>query len=187
MSDSDFGSELSGLNDGLARKLPHDPGHGIGDDIGQGWLQTPFSLETPDWSRLESQDLYLALCESSGVGKAILDEHGNLLNISSSLLNLLGYTKTERQNQSLLELLADDESGRLAFFIQELLSGRLASYQAGKKLRHREGQTLHVGLHLVRLTEPGSALNELQALLEASGGALFFERQGQAEICRIRL
>lgn len=104
------------------------------------------------------------LFEASGIGKAILNEQGQVKTSNRSLSEMLGYAAAELSGQALSDWLGPEDQSMMNQICAQLVKGQLDAYQTEKSLLPKAGQSLRARVHLVRLFEPVSG--EISLLLE---------------------
>jgi diguanylate cyclase (GGDEF)-like protein/PAS domain S-box-containing protein len=78
------------------------------------------------------------------IGMALVDGEGRWLEVNDALCRITGYSRNELMASTLADLTVPDDVHLDAQPIEDMLSGRISSYQVEKRYRHAKGHHLWV-------------------------------------------
>ncbi len=125
------------------------------------------SLSEVDVSRERTEALWWrSVFENSAIGVAVADLNGRVLATNANYQQMLGYTESEFQGLSFLEITHEDYREANWALVQELLKGTRDQFQMEKPYRHKDGSLVWVRNNVSLVRDPESASPFLLALSE---------------------
>src|ERR1044071_1383089 len=93
--------------------------------------------------------------ENSAIGVAVADLNGRVLATNANYQKMLGYTESEFQEISFLDITHEDHREANWTLVKELLEGKRDQFQIEKQYRHKDGSLVWVNnnVSLVRGTD----------------------------------
>lgn len=105
---------------------------------------------------MELEDnLFESAFNFSSIGMAIVSLEGAWLNVNNSLSRMLGYTEDEFQELTFQEITHPEDLSKDLHFVQELLSGKISSYEMEKRYFHRSGSIVWASLSVSLIRKNG--------------------------------
>src|ERR1044072_4305237 len=116
-------------------------GH-IGSTIG---TTDGHSASEVDTSQERTEALrWRSVFENSAIGVAVADLHGRVLLTNANYQKMLGYTESEFQELSFLDITYDDHRDANWTLVTELLNGNRDQFQIEKQYRRKDGSLVWV-------------------------------------------
>jgi two-component system cell cycle sensor histidine kinase/response regulator CckA len=109
---------------------------------------------------------FRALFENAGIGIAIADSSGRLLETNAALQNMLGYTAEELRQKNYGEVTHPDDLERECALSQDLLNGNKSELQLEKRYIHRDGHVVWGRLTLTVVGKRGDGEDFAVAMVE---------------------
>lgn len=109
---------------------------GINEDI--------TDLKTTQLQLIKSEESLQATLENSSVGMALVSEDGRFTEVNQSLCKSLGYSKDELLKLTFQELTHPDDLEKDLSLLQELIQGKIGTYQIEKRYFNKNGGMVHV-------------------------------------------
>lgn len=85
----------------------------------------------------ESEERFHSAFDLASIGMALLTVDGRFLQVNSSLCTIFGYLETELLNSSLKMLVNEDEYKKALYYLHQLLSDVLPSFQIELECKHK--------------------------------------------------
>ena len=125
------------------------------------------SLPEVDLSRERTEALrWRSVFENSAIGVAVADLNGRVLATNANYQKMLGYTESEFQGLSFLEITHEDYREANWALVKELLEGKRDQFQIEKPYRHKDGSLVWVRNNVSLVRDPESTSPFLLALSE---------------------
>ena len=125
------------------------------------------SLSEVDLSRERTEALrWRSVFENSAIGVAVADLNGRVLATNANYQKMLGYTESEFQGLSFLEITHEDYREANSALVQEMLEGKRDQFQIEKPYRHKDGSLVWVRNNVSLVRDPDSTSPLLLALSE---------------------
>jgi formate hydrogenlyase transcriptional activator len=121
---------------------------------------TPETNSLPvDLSRERTEALrWRSVFENSAIGVAIADLNGRVLATNPNYQKMLGYTESEFQGLSFLEITHEDHREANWALVRELLEGKRDQFQIEKQYRRKDGSLVWVRNNVSLVRDPESTL-----------------------------
>lgn len=94
----------------------------------------------------ERENLFSTSFEFAAIGKALVGLNGQWLRVNKSLCNMLGYTREELLQKTFQDITYPDDLDLDLQNVQQLLSGKITSYQMEKRYLHKNGSIVWANL-----------------------------------------
>ena len=129
---------------------------------------TPETNSLPvDLSRERTEALrWRSVFENSAIGVAIADLNGRVLATNPNYQKMLGYTESEFQGLSFLEITHEDHREANLALVRELLEGKRDQFQIEKQYRRKDGSLVWVRNNVSLVRDPESTPRFMLALSE---------------------
>jgi PAS domain S-box-containing protein len=119
---------------------------------------------------LESEQRFRKAFEFAAIGMALVAPDGRFLQANDSLCQLVGYTAAELRERTFQDITYPDDLEADLHFVEQMLDGRIRSYQMEKRYFHRLGHIVWVllSVSLVRTREgaPLHFISQIQDITE---------------------
>lgn len=92
---------------------------------------------------LQSRNELLQIFEASFIGMAILSLDGKWIRVNKYLCNMLGYSQSELVARSFNDVTYPEDKSLGLTKIDEMLSGKIDSFEIQKRYVHRDGRVIH--------------------------------------------
>ena len=120
-----------------------------------------------DLSRERTEALrWRSVFENSGVGVAVADLNGHILATNANYQKMLGYTESELEGASFLELTHEDYRAANMALVTELVEGKRDQFQIEKQYRRKDGSLVWVRNNVSLVRDPESGPQFTVALSE---------------------
>ena len=96
--------------------------------------------------KLETQSLFINAFQNASIGMALVSPEGTLLKLNPSFCQFLGYSEEELLNITFQDITHPDDLEADIRNVNDMLEGRLNSYQMEKRYLHKNGDTIWGGL-----------------------------------------
>src|ERR1044072_6647715 len=107
-----------------------------------------------------------SVSENSAIGVAVADLNGRVLATNANYQKMLGYTESEFQGISFLDITHEDYREANRALVQELLEGKRDQFQIEKQYRRKDGSFVWVRNNVSLVREDESAPRFMLALSE---------------------
>ena len=125
------------------------------------------SLPEGELSRERTEALrWRSVFENSAIGIAVADLNGRVLATNANYQKMLGYTESEFQELSFLEITHEDYREANWALVKELLEGKRDQFQIEKPYRHKDGSLVWGRNNVSLVRDPDSTSPCLLALSE---------------------
>ena len=91
---------------------------------------------------LESEQRWRALYEHSPVGMALVDASGLIRATNPAFQHMLGYSRDELRNASLLKITTEEDQATMQARIARLIAGEIQEYHLQRRYQRRDGQVV---------------------------------------------
>ena len=126
-----------------------------------------FSPSEADTSRERTEALrWRSVFENSAVGVAVADLNGRVLATNATYEKMLGYTESEFQELSFIEITHEDFREANWTLVKELLEGKRDQFQIEKQYRRKDGSLVWVRNNVSLVRDPESTPRFMLALSE---------------------
>jgi formate hydrogenlyase transcriptional activator len=126
-----------------------------------------FSPSEADTSRERTEALrWRSVFENSAIGVAVADLNGRVLATNATYEKMLGYTESEFQGLSFLEITHEDFREANWALVTELLEGKRDQFQIEKQYRRKDGSLVWVRNNVSLVRDPESTPRFMLALSE---------------------
>lgn len=95
----------------------------------------------------ESEEKFKASFENAGIGMALVDLNGRWLQVNQALCNIVGYSEQELLTMDFQTITHPDDLKTDLEYVQDLLAGKIHSYQMEKRYIHKNGHTMWILLN----------------------------------------
>ena len=102
----------------------------------------------------QSEALFRAIFQGAGIGMAMLDLDGRIIQVNTAAQTATGYSQEELSGKPFNELPSPDENTPDLELFRELASGRRDHYQVEKRYRCKQGRILWGGLTVSLVRDP---------------------------------
>jgi diguanylate cyclase (GGDEF)-like protein/PAS domain S-box-containing protein len=92
----------------------------------------------------DSMELFRVAFDYASIGMALVSSSGRWLRVNRSLCEILGYTKQELLAKDFQELIHPDDVGAAVANINQLLKGKVPTFQTEKRYIHKDGHVVQV-------------------------------------------
>jgi len=138
-------------------------GH-IGPTSGTANTHSPSEVDT---SRERTEALrWRSVFENSAIGVAVADLSGRVLATNANYQRMLGYTESEFQGLSFLDITHEDHREDNRSLVKELLEGKRDQFQIEKQYRRKDGSLVWVRNNVSLVREPEDTPRFMLALSE---------------------
>ena len=138
-------------------------GH-IGPTSGTTDTHSPSEVET---SRERTEALrWRSVFENSAIGVAVSDLNGRVLATNANYQKMLGYTESEFQGLSFLDITHEDHREANWALVKDLLEGKRDQFQIEKQYRRKDGSLVWVRNNVSLIREPEDTPRFMLALSE---------------------
>lgn len=96
----------------------------------------------------ESQEKFQSAFYHAAVGMAMIAEDGRILDVNSSLCELVGYSRDELLQKHLHDMSHPDDATNDQRDVQQLLEGEVHTYKIEKRYFHKHGQAIWIMLYV---------------------------------------
>jgi PAS domain S-box-containing protein len=102
---------------------------------------------------LDGQEQFQSAFYHAAIGMALIAEDGRILNVNSSLCELVGYSRDELLQKNFQDITHPDDRAVDQREVQQLLQGEIRTYKIEKRYFHKQGRTIWIllSVSLVRL------------------------------------
>jgi PAS domain S-box-containing protein len=126
-----------------------------------------FSPSEADTSRERTEALrWRSVFDNSAIGVAVADLNGRVLATNATYEQMLGYTESEFQELSFLEITHEDYREANWALVKELLEGKRDQFQIEKQYRRKDGSLVWVRNNVSLVRDPESTPRFMLALSE---------------------
>lgn len=126
-----------------------------------------FSPSEADTSRERTEALrWRSVFDNSAIGVAVADLNGRVLATNATYEKMLGYTESEFQELSFLEITHEDYREANSALVKELLEGKRDQFQIEKQYRRKDGSLVWVQNNVSLVRDPESTPRFMLALSE---------------------
>ncbi|HYY99630.1 MAG TPA: EAL domain-containing protein [Pyrinomonadaceae bacterium] len=125
----------------------------------QTYLRNIENVERHVAALQESEERFRSAFDYAAIGMALVSTEGRWLQVNRSLCEILGYTEAELLRMSFQEVTHPDDRATVLARVEQLLQGKVPTYQTEKRYFHKEGHAVWIFLSVSRVgdAEPGSA------------------------------
>jgi PAS domain S-box-containing protein len=102
----------------------------------------------------ESEERFRSAFEYAAIGMAIVDLDGRWVQINRALTEIVGYTEQELRETTFQAITHPDDLELDLRLVNELLTGKIRSYQMEKRYFHKRGNTIAVLLTVALVRDP---------------------------------
>ena len=106
--------------------------------------QHTVKLQRTEQELRESMETFRSAFEYAVIGMALVSETGRFLKVNRSLCEIVGYAESELLALQLHQIMDLGESDTELQFINQILAGKIHSYQIEKRYRHKQGHLVWV-------------------------------------------
>lgn len=123
-------------------------------------------LSQMNQSLIEKENNLRLIHDHAPIGMAVMSLDGKWLNVNTKLCDIVGYSKEELQNMTIHDITYQDDTEIGLESRENLLSGKISSYQMEKRYVHKNGQLIWI-------------LTNVSLVLDKDGKPLYFISQIQ--------
>jgi diguanylate cyclase (GGDEF)-like protein/PAS domain S-box-containing protein len=105
---------------------------------------SPEKAEAPVESLRDSMELFRVAFDYAAIGMALVSPTGRWLRVNRSLCEILGYTKEELLATDFQAAVHPDDVGPSVANINQLLKGKIPTFQTEKRYVHKDGHVVRV-------------------------------------------
>ena len=124
-----------------------------------------------------SEARFRALFHDSGVGMALADEAGGILDVNSSLQSMLGFSKAEIQGKAIDEFIYGFDRENLGKFMEHLTSSEHGVSDRVIELATSDGERVEVHLQVSQVKDKAGALMFTTYFIHDISGQLLAQRK----------
>jgi PAS domain S-box-containing protein len=137
-----------------------DNAHAVRDERGkvayyEGTLTDVTELHQAEEALRRSEERYRAIFEHAAVGVAEMNLDGRCLRMNDKLCEITGYSRRELLKKTFMDITHPDDLAEDLRQMQELLSGRQASFSMEKRYVRKDGSIVWVALTLGLIRDDG--------------------------------
>ena len=96
----------------------------------------------------ESEEWFHGAFYFASIGTALVAADGTWLEVNPVLCELVGYSRLELLNKTFQELTHPDDVEKDLVLLQQLLDGKIRTYEMEKRYQHKQGHTIWVMLSM---------------------------------------
>jgi len=86
-----------------------------------------------------SEAMFRSVFENAAIGMTLTDNHGTIIRCNPAFARMLGYTEEELAGKPFAEITYPEDIDANVNLYQELMTGRIASFQLNKRYLHQSG------------------------------------------------
>ncbi|MEO8402840.1 MAG: EAL domain-containing protein [Gammaproteobacteria bacterium] len=109
-------------------------------------LETNFRLK-------ESENRFRSAFDFAAIGMALITQQGRFLRVNRSICKILGYTERELLSMDINSVSHPDDARTNSTFVDNMLNGRIKTFQAIQRYFHKSGQIIWGSLSLSLITD----------------------------------
>lgn len=161
---SDEGIALEALRQGAQDYLVKGQGDG---ELVRRAIRYAIGRSAADAALRLSEARFRALFDNAGTGVILSDAAGNYIHCNPAFCTMVGYSDAELQSMTYLDITHPDDIDSHRQLRDDMIAGRLDSYEVTKRYIRRDGATLWVRLTITAMREgPDNQLRFTVAVVE---------------------